>query len=365
MNSILLQPQQLSKEMKETLQWDFEGVLMRKDTIKEMWLALFEFFIPFETEKQRSFYDPYWKWFVQLTFSNLPMVPKDKFARIVVPQLPLAFLLFDNIEESVFYYMYRLLDPGEEQRTLFRELQRELKSSHSLLNPTSSAGISISQLYANVLQEYDRAEDVLDKSALYARIKKQYITEKHVQMIEQDIVSIDSTVYLMNFLLFLGYERDITQILYDYYDDYYDRIYMAGEKEILSKLEKENPTSVKSPQPVSTTAAPAKPVPLKKEKPVIAPKPLNFLEQLAKQKNILSWLATPQVQKEFISWANTQDKARAKEIIALGIKRQIPTLTESTAQQILELDAWLQIKGYTHKDLILFNEETFSFEWNI
>jgi hypothetical protein len=375
MNPLLTQPQEFTPDKQDKLEWDFETVLMHNNTIKEMWLALSQFFIPFDSVKQERFYGNYWKWFVILTWSNLQVIPKGMFVQIIIPQLPLAFILFDNVEEKVLSYLYWIPKTDEDRQVLFDALAPALKQSTAYINPVQKNKNILSQVSRNILREYAIDEDILARSALYGRLKNMYITKEHASILAKEEFFLDSADRFIKFILFIGNKRNIPNILENFMVSSSDWLYNLGnqtdeniivlKEETFSKLKKENPTSVKSPQPVSTTVASAKPAPLKKQKPVIVPKPLNFLEKLAKQKDILSWLATPQIQKEFISWASTQDKARAKEIIALGIKRQIPTLKESTAQQILELDAWLQAKGYTHKDLILFNEETFSFEWNI
>lgn len=360
-------PRPITAEELESFEWEFGQLMLLPADAERVWRELFGFFYPYNEETVRKYYDTYWRWFVALTWEHAEqLIPSDQFATVLMTQLPMVCLLRNDIESLIFYYLYRVYTDPNDQRGAFLKIREELLKSNISIDPLSDGAPTLSSVAEKMRQLNVNDDTVLEKSEIYTDVKKTgYESEEYLNKLHIVGHSFDSATNLLRLIIFFSEERDITQILYDYFDAVHLDAELYGEEVIQSSEttepeqpappssqtskkeanqkppEQPKPVAPSAPKEESQVAPPAKESPKKQPPSTPSPAPTQKREQRTPSYNTIR----KQIESEFLFGTDGQ-----------------PEDVEGVIARLDELAKKYGDERIT--ELFYFNENSGRFEWS-
>lgn len=269
--SRLTQPRLLSEDDLLFFQDDFELVLYGPQRFPAF-QALHEYFSTKPLGERQKYYYTYWQWYVRLAWESVTQLDEDTFVRMIELTLPTAVLLDIDIEEKFLFYLHRAVSYSKEQEAVFHHVRAVLEQSNLPLNMFNTSGMTIGNVYKQATALRGREETDIQLAEYYAQVEEQLCSDKTIFPDFTPTEKLPMVKRLVEFVFFFSLDHDISQIVWEHYEERYDALDKDGGSKIFDLPEEEPATEVppastepstqeesvpKDPQPPEPTAPPS------------------------------------------------------------------------------------------------------------
>lgn len=348
--TLFSQPKPVSDQEQEKMAWAFGQLLLSPADAQKVWQALFAVFFPYNNQTVRDHYATYWKWFVVLTWEHPELIPPDRFVEVFLAELPTACLLRDDVEALVFYYLYRVHTEPNDLRNAFNQIRTNLPKSTVPINPLLDASPTLGAMTENMERSNVGDDTVLEASEVYTSVKQSgYESEEQLGLLGLADHAFDSASNLLRLIVFFSADRDIVEILYDYFDTVYEDIETYADKEI--GLTAQPARGIAEPSESSEPEEPTQPPPPEeKSQKTAAPKNTAPTPPSAPPKKTETQKPSyGDIRKQIESTFSFSPDGQPKDVE--GVLARLDALSAEYGDENITA-------------LLYFNESTGRFEWN-
>lgn len=326
-----------------TKDWEFEDILVDAAERKQVFEALHAQFFPLNLELIAQTGHTYWKWYVRLGWEHMDLLKKADFPTFVAATLPLAYLVVPNIEEKMLYYLYRSYEPLKEMPLIFKETQRLILQSPVPLQIGKGGVKTFGELASFVQRQRAAERDIMQLSELYAELKGVLEDEEYLRRVGAVLEEgEDKTKQFLTLINFLVRDRNITDITFDHFDNYYQMLEHAGpnEETALAQESKEDEARQEEKTLVTTPRA-------KESEPQSPPTLKN---------PIIQSLAGDFTQID-------QVPVMGREAVLVVLKARMDLKNQEHVARVYTFLTALAEHGLDMQDVLFFDEQSGTFKW--
>ncbi|MFA5175149.1 MAG: hypothetical protein WC430_01860 [Patescibacteria group bacterium] len=194
-------PEAIERKEKEYME-----LISNKESAKKLWLELHEYFSNSNPRNDFVFYNSYWRWYTDLTWSGLNDVSQEDFVNIVIArQLPMATLLGFDVFKKIIWYLNFVCPEAREMESLFYKAREALLNSESAIGQRQNKEITMSDIIKEITLIENRGEDAMEAAELNMKLSEMIIPEEkymsayYADLEPEEIIA--KLKYVINFFL--------------------------------------------------------------------------------------------------------------------------------------------------------------------
>jgi len=221
--NIFYKPQEIPEDRRQSLLRDFNIFVYKPGNDLKLFNELDPYFFTdgFQAQFANKYFDTYWRFYVEATWSAIRQLDKDIFERIIPYQLSTAYMLGLAVEDKIFNYLILKNITFEELRKYYQELRQNFQK----VNYSTNLGMEMSPTIKEVVEKYTKRSlmDDIESAEFYSSIEEYLFPPGKELYLLDDGAQREATLSFLNLLEFFYKDYDIEAAVRSYQEDLFER----------------------------------------------------------------------------------------------------------------------------------------------
>lgn len=168
-------PRTISKEELQQLEIAYADLLGYKEKMEPVWEELHAYFKDVGPREDRQYWNTFFRWYTELTWSNITSIDHDVFVDIAIKrQVPMALLLDFDVWKEILRYFIAQTFTKKEREQLFDAMQKAFFSAEAIMGGTVEQPLLMKHAVSEVAKLDEFGADSLQMAEQYSQLTKQF-----------------------------------------------------------------------------------------------------------------------------------------------------------------------------------------------